>query len=176
VAAAAKPDTILSWFRKLVAQKFDGSRHRLYPGRPPIPRKLVELIVRLARENNGWGYDRIAGALAIPGHRVSDQTVGNVLRRYGIPPAPKRRQHVSLAYFIRSHMALLAGIDFFTVDVLTWCGLAAYHVLFFLHLGTRRVTPAGITPHSDPGMNGADSAPRCRCDRRHLASDLFCSA
>jgi putative transposase len=104
VAAAAKPDTILSWFRKLGAQKFDGSRHRLYPGRPPIPRKLVELIVRLARENSGWGYDRIAGALAILGHRVSDQTVGNVLRRYGIPPAPKRRQHVSLAYFIRSHM------------------------------------------------------------------------
>ncbi|MBV8831764.1 MAG: helix-turn-helix domain-containing protein [Acidobacteriaceae bacterium] len=79
VASAAKPDTILAWFRKLVAQKFDGSRHRRYPGRPPIGRKITELIVRLARENSGWGYDRISGALRILGHHVSDQTVGNIL-------------------------------------------------------------------------------------------------
>src|SRR5215469_8576909 len=79
VASAAKPDTILAWFRKLVAQKFDGSQHRLYPGRPPIGREIAELIIRLARENSGWGYDRIAGALALLGHRVSDQTVGNIL-------------------------------------------------------------------------------------------------
>lgn len=147
VASAAKPDTILAWFRKLVAHKFDGSRHRLYPGRPPLGRKLTELIVRLARENSGWGYDRIAGALAILGHRVSDQTVGNVLRRFGIPTASKRRQQTSWADFIPSHMAVLAGIDFFTVEVLTWRGLATYHVLFFLHLETRRVTVAGITRH-----------------------------
>jgi len=147
VASAAKPDTILAWFRKLVAHKFDGSRHRVYPGRPPLGRKLSELIVRLARENSGWGYDRIAGALAILGHRVSDQSVGNVLRPFGIPPAPKRCQQTSWADFIRSHMAVLAGIDFFTVEVLTWRGLATYYVLFFLHLETRRVTLAGITRH-----------------------------
>jgi putative transposase len=103
--------------------------------------------VRLARENSGWGYDRIAGALEILGHRVSDQTVGNILRRFGIPPVPRRRQQVSWADFIRSHMAVLAGIDFFTVEVLTWRGLATYYVLFFLHLETRRVTLAGITRH-----------------------------
>jgi putative transposase len=147
VASAAKPDTILAWFRKLVAQKFDGSRHRLYPGRPPIGREITELIVRMARENSGWGYDRIAGALDNLGHRVSDQTVGNVLRRFGIAPAPKRRQQMSWADFIRSHMTVLAGIDFFTADVLTWRGLATYYVLFFLHLETRRVTLAGITQH-----------------------------
>jgi putative transposase len=147
VASAAKPDTILAWFRKLVAQKFDGSRHRLYPGRPPLGREITELIIRLARENSGWGYDRIAGALALLGHRVSDQTVGNILRRSGIPPASKRRQQTSWADFIRSHMAVLVGIDFFTVEVLTWRGLATYYVLFFLHLETRRVTLAGTTRH-----------------------------
>jgi hypothetical protein len=147
VASAARPDTILAWFRKLVAQKFDGSRHRLYPGRPPIGREITELIVRLARENSGWGYDRIAGALDNLGHRVSDQTVGNILRRFGIAPAPKRRQQISWADFIRSHMAVLAGIDFFTAEVLTWRGLATYYVLFFLHLETRRITLAGITQH-----------------------------
>ena len=71
VASAARPDTILAWFRKLVAQKFDGSWHRLYPGRPPIGAEITELIVRMARENSDWGYDRIAGALNNLGHRVS---------------------------------------------------------------------------------------------------------
>jgi hypothetical protein len=102
VASAAKPDTILAWFRKLVAKKFDASRHCLYPGRPPIGREITELIVRLARENSGWRYDRIAGALQNLGYHVSDQTVGNVLRRFGIPPAPKRRQQMTWADFIRS--------------------------------------------------------------------------
>ena len=124
VTTVAKPETILAWFRKLVAQKFDGSQRRLYPGRPPIGRKITELIVRMARENSGWGYDRIAGAVAILGYPVSDQTVGNILRRFGIAPAPKRRRQMSWTDFIRSHMAVLAGIDFFTVEVLTWRGLA----------------------------------------------------
>ena len=101
----------------------------------------------MARENSDWGYDRIAGALKNLGHSVSDQTVGNILRRFGIAPAPKRRQQMTWAEFIRSHMAVLAGIDFFTVEVLTWRGLATYYVLFFLHLETRRITLAGITKH-----------------------------
>ena len=92
----------------------------------------------MARENSGWGYDRIVGALANLGHRVSDQTVGNVLRRYGIPPAPKRSQKTTWKEFISAHMAVLTGVDFFTVEVLTWRGLATYYVLFFLQLETRR--------------------------------------
>jgi putative transposase len=147
VASVAKPETILAWYRKLIAQKFDGSKHRAYPGRPAVSREITELIVRMARENSGWGYDRIAGALKNLGHEVSDQTVGNVLRRFGIAPAPKRRQQIDWAHFIRAHMAVLAGIDFFTVEVLTWRGLSTYYVLFFLHLETRRVTVAGITQH-----------------------------
>jgi putative transposase len=78
VACVAKPDTILAWYRKLIAQKFDGSKHRRYPGRPSIDPKLEELIVKMARENSGWGYDRIVGALANLGYTVSDQTVGDV--------------------------------------------------------------------------------------------------
>ena len=143
----AKPDTILAWYRKLIARKFDGSKHRTYPGRPAVSREVSELIVRMARENSGWGYDRIAGALNNLGHCVSDQTVGNILRRFGIAPAPKRRQQMNWADFIRSHLAVIAGIDFFTVEVLTWRGLVTYYVLFFLHLETRRVTLAGITQH-----------------------------
>ena len=81
------------------------------------------------------------------GYCISDQTVGNILRRFGIEPAPRGRQQMNWAEFIRSHMAVLAGIDFFTVEVLTWRGLKTYYVLFFLHLETRRVTIAGITRH-----------------------------
>jgi putative transposase len=147
VACVAKPDTILAWYRKLIAQKFDGSKCRRYPGRPAVGREVTELVLRFARENTGWGYDRIAGALTNLGYRISDQTVGNILQRFGIAPAPKRSQHTSWADFIRSHMAVLAGIDFFTVEVLTWHGLKTYYVLFFLHLETRRVTLAGITRH-----------------------------
>ena len=68
VACVAKPDTILAWYRKLVAQKFDGSKHRSYPGRPRISPEVDALIVQFARENAGWGYDRIVGALAHLGH------------------------------------------------------------------------------------------------------------
>jgi hypothetical protein len=92
VATIARPETILVWFRKRVAQKFDGSPCRSYPGRPAINSEVANLFVRLARENSSWGYDRIAGALTNLGHKVSDQTVGNVPRRYGIAPAPKRSQ------------------------------------------------------------------------------------
>ena len=147
VASVAKPETILTWYRKLIAAKFDGSKQRAYPGRPAVSQEITELVVRMARENSSWGYDRIAGALKNLGHNISDQTVGNILRRFGISPAPKRGQQTTWADFIRSHMAVLAGIDFFTVEVLTWRGLATYYVLFFLHLETRRVTLAGITQH-----------------------------
>jgi putative transposase len=95
VACVAKPDTILAWYRRLMARKFDGSKFRTSPGRPRIEPELEALIVRFARENSDWGYDRIAGALANLGHCVSDQTVGNILRRYGIPPAPKRSQNTT---------------------------------------------------------------------------------
>ena len=79
VANVARPDTILAWHRKLVARKFDGSKARRGPGRPRIKREIEQLIVRMARENGDWDYDRIAGALANLGYEICDQTVGNVL-------------------------------------------------------------------------------------------------
>jgi hypothetical protein len=103
----------------------------------------------MAKENSSWGYDRIVGALANLGYKISDQTVGNVLKRHGIAPAPKRSQTTTWKEFIQSHMAVLAGIDFFTVEVLTWRGLVTHYVLFFIHLESRRVSVAGITRNPD---------------------------
>ena len=147
VATVAQPDTILTWYRKLVARKFDGSKARQGPGRPRIKREVEFLIVRMATENRDWGYDRIVGALANLGYEVSDQTVGNVLQRYALPPAPERKRTTTWSAFIRTHLALLAGTDFFTVEVLTLRGLVTYCVLFFIHLESRRVDIGGITVH-----------------------------
>jgi transposase InsO family protein len=147
VATLVKPDTILGWHRKLVAQKFDGSQQRKAPGRPRIDPELEALIVRMAQENRSWGYDRIVGALANLGLMVSDQTVGNVLKRHDIAPAPTRKTTTTWKEFIRTHMEVLVATDFFTAEVWTLGGLVTYYVLFFLHLGSRRVHIAGVTPH-----------------------------
>lgn len=149
VAATAKPDTILGWYRKLIAHKFDGSKRRQSHGRPKIDEEIEDLVVRLAQENASWGYDRLVGALANLGYILSDQTVGNMLSRHDISPAPKRKQTTSWKDFIRAHLDVLAGTDFFTVEVFTLRGLVTYYVLFFIHLESRKVCLAGMTPHPD---------------------------
>ena len=130
IAQVAKPDTILGWYRQLVARKFDGSRQRGYPGRPRVSPEVEKLVVRL-------------------GHKVSDQTVGNILRRHNIVPAPQRSRTTTWKEFIQSHMDVLAGGDFFTVEVLTWRGLVTYYVLFFIEVSSRRVRLGGITRHPE---------------------------
>ena len=147
VANVVKPDTLLAWYRRLIARKFDGSKSRRYPGRPRIDGEIEHLVVRMAKENSDWGYDRIVGAMANLGYRLSDQTVGNILHRNGISPAPARKRTTTWADFIRVHMAVLAGTDFFSVEVLTLRGLVTYYVLFFIRLESRRVEVAGITQH-----------------------------
>ena len=100
----------------------------------------------MARENRSWGYDRIVRAVANLAHSVSDQTVGNVLRHHGLPPAPERKRTTTWAEFIRTHLALLAATDFLTVEVLTLRGLVTYYVLFFIHLESRRVESQASLP------------------------------
>jgi hypothetical protein len=101
----------------------------------------------MARENRSWGYDRIQGALKHLGYTISDQTVGNILKRHRLPPAPEREKTTTWKEFIRSHLDVLVAPDFFTTEVWTWCGLVTYYILFFLHVGSRRVHIAGVTPH-----------------------------
>src|SRR5260370_21873309 len=134
VASVATPDTILGWYRQLVAAKFDGSRQRRLPGRPRIAAEIERLVVRLARENSGWGYDRSVGALAHLGHTVSDQTVGNILRRHGIAPAPERKRTTTWSQFIRSHMAGLAGTGLFPRAGVCWGGVCQQICTFFASL------------------------------------------
>jgi putative transposase len=129
VANTAKPDTIMGWYRRLIARKFDGSKSRRYPGRPRIDDEIEQWVVRMAKEISDWGYDRIVGAMANLGYRLSDQTVGNILQRHGIPPAPDRKRTTTWTDFIRAHMSVLAGTDFLSVEVLTLRGLVNYFAM-----------------------------------------------
>jgi hypothetical protein len=151
VATVARPGTILTWHRRLSARKFEGSRARRVSGRPRIDREVEELIIRVAEENRSRGYDRIVGALANLGHEVSDQTVGNVLRRHGIPPAPERKRRTTWAEFIRIHLALLAGTDISTAGALMR-GFVTYDLLFFIRLESLRIDISRINCPNRPSI------------------------
>ena len=97
------------------------------------------------------------GAMANLGYRLSDQTVGNILQRHGISPAPERTRATTWADFIRAHMSVLAGTDFFSVEVLTLRGLVTYYVLFFIHLEADQCSPA--LRSGGNRMRGADHRP-----------------
>ncbi len=147
IACIVKPETIMNWYRKLVAKKFDGSRNRKKAGQPKTEKEIEELVIRFALENPSWGYDKIQGALSNLGYKISDETVGNVLKRNGIPPAPDRKRDTNWSEFIQAHKDVLAACDFFTAEVITPVGLITYYVLFFIHLGSRKVYIAGATPN-----------------------------
>ena len=148
VATIATSDTLLRWYHRLIAQKFDGSTRRTPLGRPPVAEDVERLAVQMAEENPTWGYRRIQGALANLGHPIDAITVRNILRRHHIDPAPQRRKAgMSWAQFLKLHWEVLAVTDFFTVEVATWHGLVTYYVLVVMELSTRRVQVAGITPH-----------------------------
>jgi putative transposase len=102
---------------------------------------LRELVLRLARENPTWGYQRIAGELLKLDFRISPSTVRRLLASAGFEPAP-RRHAVSRPAFLRRQAASLLACDFFTVETVM---LRRLHVLFFIELGSRRVHFAGCT-------------------------------
>ena len=125
VSTVVKPETVMEWFRKLVAKKFDGSgkRNRSGSRRPKIDPEVESEALKMARENPSWGYDRIVGALRNLGYDISDRTVGNILKSNGVPPVPKRKSDIPWNEFIESQKSVLAACDFFTTEVVTPAGL-----------------------------------------------------
>ncbi|HIA48439.1 MAG TPA: hypothetical protein EYN96_10840 [Candidatus Hydrogenedentes bacterium] len=94
------------------------------------------LIVRMAKENGGWGYDRIQGALKNVGYHISDTTVGNVLKDHGIEPAPDREKKTTWKEFLKTHWDVMGATDFTTVEVWTPWGLETYYILIVMKLST----------------------------------------
>jgi transposase InsO family protein len=185
IASIVTPDTILAWHRTLIARKWDHSARLRRPGRPPTVREVADWIVRLARENGGWGYTRIEGALANLGHRVSRTTVANMLKRHGIDPAPERGKRMPWSQFLKSHWEVLAAADFLTVEVWGLRGLVTYNVLFVIEISTRRVHFAGVTANPETawmmqiGRNLTDPVEGFLRDKRFVIMDRdskYCEA
>jgi transposase len=128
-----RPATLLRWHRELVRRRWTYPHRR--PGRPALDRRVQTLVVRLARENSGWGYRRIVGELRSLGISVSATSVRAILVRHGLPPAPQRDE-LSWRDFLRQHAATTLACDFFTVET-AW--LKRIYVLFFISLHNRRI-------------------------------------
>jgi putative transposase len=118
MATIVTPETLLAWHRKLIAQKYNGSRIR-GPGRPRTAGEIEALVVRMAEENRDWGYRRIQGALSNLGHKLASSTIAEILERHGIETAPERSRRKTWKEFLRRHGELIVGADFFTVEVWT---------------------------------------------------------
>ncbi len=138
-----KPETLLRWHRELVKKKWTFANTPKRSGRPSTDPEIVELILRLARENR-WGDDRIEGELKKLGDRVSHETVRKILRSHGIPPVPARKGMTTWRTFLNHYKDTLLACDFFAVDTLA---LQTLYVVFFIEVGTRRVHVMGTTPH-----------------------------
>ena len=150
LATIVTPDTILRWHRELVARHWDYSDRRRATGRRPVTLEIVELVLYIAKESPTLGYDRIQGALANLGHRISDTTAANILKAHGIEPAPDRRRQSTCKTFLAAHWDVLASVDFTTIEVWTRSGLVTCYLLFVMKLAgirsVHRLLLTSITP------------------------------
>jgi hypothetical protein len=136
-----RPEALLRWHREPVRRRWGACGRRRGPGRPLPSADVRGLIGRLAAENRTWGYPRSRGELLKLGHGVSATAIRSVLRRSGVPPAPRRARRGASSSARAG--ALLEG-DFFAVEIVRPQPL---HVLFFLEVHTRRVCVVGCTAH-----------------------------
>jgi putative transposase len=136
------PETLLRWHREAAKHKWRRWRNQRGPGRPPMNEELVELIVRLGRENRHWGCVRIQGELRKLGICVSATSVRRLLRQHGLGPAP--RSGPTWTEFLAAQATTTLATDFFTVDTVS---LKQLYVLFVIELSTRQVHILGVTDH-----------------------------
>ena len=146
-ATIVTPDTILRWHRQLIAAKNTHPPKKKRVGRPGLMKAIRDHIVRMAKDNAGWGYARIQGELKKLGHSVAPSTIGKTLKAHGVPPSPERP--TSWRTFLKAHSGAIAATDFFTAEVWTPRGLVTHYVLFVIHHASRLVEIAGVTDHPD---------------------------
>ena len=148
VCRSFSPDTLMLWHRKLVANKYDGSKNRGKGGRPPISDYLKQLIVDMAKDNKHLGVRKLYGFMKYLGYKVSATTISRVLREHGIDPCDDRPERTTWNEFIKRHWDSLAAIDFFTKEIWTPRGLVKYMILVVIDYKTRKVEIAGIIPQA----------------------------
>jgi putative transposase len=132
------PATLLRWHRRMVTRKWTQPRA---PGRPPLAGELAELIVRLARDNPGWGVVRVQGELRRLGYRIGAGTIRKILRSHRIPPPAARDDRWRA--FLRAHASTMLAVDFFHIDCAV--SLTRLYVAFVIEHDTRHVYLLGVT-------------------------------
>jgi transposase InsO family protein len=137
------PGTLVRWHQRLVARRRTYPQRR--PGRPPTDPAIAALVLRLARENASWGYERIRGEMKKLGHQVSGATIRRIMKRAGLGPAPRRADD-RWRDFIRANAAGTLACDFFSVDTVL---LRRLYVFFVVEVGTRFVHVLGVTANPD---------------------------
>jgi transposase len=145
MATVIQADTILAWHRKFAHQTVNASAPPKSVGRPRVAPEIEEWVIRMARENRSWGYDRIQGSLKHLGYTISDQTVGNILKRHGIPPAPECQRTVTWGEFVRSHWDVFVATGFFNREVWNWFGQTISFLLSVIHFGCYQVQLVWMT-------------------------------
>ena len=121
------PETVLSWYRRLIAQKYDGSKNCKHPGRPKISQEIVDLDY-----------------LVYLGHKIGETTVKNILLENGYDPEPDLTCKTTWKEFLKSHWDVLAACDLFSIELFVKGKLVRYMVFFALHVATRKVEILGV--------------------------------
>jgi putative transposase len=160
VATLVQPDTILDWHRRLVAKKWTYAGGA--QGNAEVMKAITKHVLRMARENPTWGYDRLQGALKNLGHTVCPNTIKNILLRNGITPAPDRGRRTPWKTFLKAHARSIFAADFFTTEVWTGQGLVTHYTLLVIHHATRAVRIVGTTVH--PGSRFMDQVAKLLTD------------
>jgi putative transposase len=166
------PETVLAWYRKLIAQKYDGSKNRKQPGRPRIAQEIVDLVIRFEKENPHWGYTRIRDYIVHLGYTVSETTAKNILLENGYDPEPDVTRKTTWKQFLSSHWNVLAACDFFAIELLVKGKLIRCMVLFAIDLSTRKVEILGVRPQPNgPWME--QIARNLTCEESFLAGKRY---
>ena len=112
------PDTVMRWYRDLIARKYDGSENGMFLGRPPIRQEIVDLVICFKEDNPRWGYQKITDQVVYLGYTISKSTVKTILIENGYDPEPDLTVRSTWQEFLRSHWEVLVACDFFTIELL----------------------------------------------------------
>ena len=145
------PDTVMSWYRTLIADKYNSvGPEQKKRGRKPIPQEVEDFIVRLAEENPNWGYKRVQETVIyMMKIDISVDTVKRVMNRHGFYAPPNGRENNDFNLFYDAHKDVLAACDFCTYELRTPYGLSRRHILFFEDITTREAWCGGIVEDPD---------------------------
>jgi putative transposase len=138
------PDTILASYRKLIAQKYDGSKNRQGPGRPQISQEIDDLVIRFKEESPRWGYTRIRDYLVYLGYRIGKTMVKSILLKNGYDPEPDLTRKTTWKEFLKGHWNVSAASNLFSIELFVKGKLVRYMVLVSIHYATRKVEVVGI--------------------------------